>query len=286
MSYVYESADSPELSVSINQTGSSAKLRYTVLETTSSSTAITLVAAAAPAAMTVNGEVLIRQTLKPKIEGHDTWFVDVSYGPEDSKKSQEPPEAGDWRFSFDTTGGTHNLKQAIAEIWKGEASAGNPAPDLQLAIGFDGKEIKGVDIPVPVLRFTITAYYPAENVTTEFVANLARATGKTNDDDWLNFEEGELLFMGASGEGDIPTTAGARVKPIPVTLKFDASENRTSIPVGTLITVPSKKGWEYLDVKYEKIDDDNLVAMQPVHARVYQVHRDTDFAALFGFGGS
>lgn len=284
MSYVYESADSPELSVSINQTGSSAKLRYIVLETTSSSTAISLVSAEAPPSMVVNGELLIRQTFKPKIEGHDTWFVDVNYGPEDSKKSQEQPEAGMWKFSVDTTGGTHDLKQAIEEVWRGERSSTNPAPDLAGAIGYDGKEVKGVSVPVPLLRFTITAYYPPETITDEWWKEVSRATGKTNSEPWLCFGDCELLFMGGRGDGDFPTLAGPRTKPIAVQLLFDASENIDEPFMVGDIEVPSKKGWHHLDVKYEEVEDAGVVFMTAVHARVYKIFKEVEFAAIFGFG--
>lgn len=37
----------------------------------------------------------------------------MRYGTEDDRKSHEIPEAGFWRFSFDTTGGTHKVTQSL-----------------------------------------------------------------------------------------------------------------------------------------------------------------------------
>jgi hypothetical protein len=74
--------------------------------------------------------------------------VSVSFGPEDDEKSQQPPEAGLWHFSFDTTGGTHRITQSIETLWRGERSQSNPAPDLRGAVNYDGGKVQGVDIPV------------------------------------------------------------------------------------------------------------------------------------------
>jgi hypothetical protein len=139
---------------------------------------------------------------------------------------------------------------------------------------------------VPKLEFSITAYYAPQAVTTTFVANIARNTGKVNSATWLGFAAGELLFLGGSGQGDIPTVAGQRVKPIPITFKFAASENRTNIKVGD-ITVPSKAGWDYLWVRYEKIEDAGFVFPIPVHAYVEKVyeHAGIDSRRLLLHGG-
>jgi hypothetical protein len=133
------------------------------------------------------------------------------------------------------------------------------------------------------LEFSITAYYQPQAVTTAFMANIARNTGKVSSDAWLGFAAGEILFLGGTGNGDIPLVSGQRVKPVSVTFKFAASENRTNIKVGD-ITVPEKKGWHYLWVKYEKVEDSGFVFPIPVHAYVEKIYEETGFQALFGFG--
>jgi hypothetical protein len=226
----------------------------------------------------------VRQKVAPDPTGPESWEVTVSYGTEDEQKSQEPPEPGTWHFTFDTTGGTHKITQSLATLWRGERSGSYPAPNLKGAIGYDGKKVQGVEIVVPKLEFSITAYYQPQQITTTFMANVARNTGKTNLNPWLGFAGGEILFLGGTGQGDIPTVAGQRVKPASVTYKFAASENLIDIPVGDIV-VPSKKGWEYLWVRYEKIEETGFVFPIPVHAYVEKVYRDTDFGTLFGFGG-
>ena len=282
---VYEKSGSPRAKFA-NPTangGSSIEFTYVVLGTDSETVAANAALAVAPLAYLANGETLVRQEANASPTGPNSWEVSVSFGPEDDEKSQQPPEAGLWHFSFDTTGGTHRITQSIETLWRGERSQSNPAPDLRGAVNYDGGKVQGVDIPVPKLEFSITAYYAPQAVTTAFVANIARNTSKANSAAWLGFAAGELLFLGGNGQGEIPTAAGQRVKPIPITFKFAASENRENIQVGDIL-VPKKDGWDYLWVRYEKIEDAGVVYPIPVHAYVEKIHERVPFAQLFGFG--
>ena len=53
----------------------------------------------------------------------------------------------------------------------------------------------GVEVVVPELEFGITAYYPPASIDAEYMKNLTRKTGRTNDGEWLGFAEGEVLYM-------------------------------------------------------------------------------------------
>lgn len=281
---VYEKAKSPRARF-VNPTdnnGSSVEFTYVVIGTMDEIEAANAALAIAPLFYLVNTEFLIRQEAAPEATGPYSWDVVVKYGTEDQQKSQEPPQAGTWHFHFDTTGGTHKVTQSLQNIWKGERSQSYPAPNLFGAVNYDGKKVAGVEIIVPKLEFSVTAYYAPQTVTTAWMANIARNTGKVNSDDWLGFKGGEILFLGGSGEGDIPTVYGQRVKPVSVTFKFAASENKTDVKVGD-ITVPTKKGWHYLWVRYEKIESTGFVYPVPVHAYVEKIYEETGFAALFGF---
>ena len=85
---------------------------------------------------------------------------------------------------------------------------------------------------------------------------------------------GECLFLGASGskrgEDDWE-----------ITYRFAASPNRSSISVGP-ITVASKKGWEYLWVRYADEEDagSNTLVKKPIAAYVERVYEEGNFAAL------
>ena len=285
---VYEKHGSPDgrFVNPVDAAGSSFTYTYVVMGTSNVTTASSVVATAAPLVYLANdGQLLVRQEFIPKVTGPDSWEIGVRYGTEDDRKSHDPPAAGFWRFSFDTTGGTHKISQSIETVHRVEADPADPAPDLKQAIGWDGKKVNGVEIVVPKLEFDITAYYPPASITSDYMKTLARNTGRTNDGLWLGFAEGEVLYRGSTGDGDVPLASGARVKPVPIVHKFAASENVTDLAVGD-ITVPSKKGFEYLWVRYKQIESDDAtnIIPKPVHAYVERTYEKTDFAALFGFG--
>jgi len=99
-------------------------------------------------------------------------------------------------------------------------------------------------------------------------------TGKVNNASWKGFAAGEVLFLGVSGskrgEDDWE-----------ITFRFAASPNRTNIQIGN-ITVASKKGWEYLWVRYADVEDggSNTLVKQPVAVYVEKVYEEGDFSAL------
>lgn len=294
---IFELASSPEYTINENGRGSTARLTYGVLETSDVNIAIALARALAPLAVDANGETIVRQTIEPKPTGIDSWEIAVGYGSEDSQKSQEPPTPGTWKFSFDTTGGRQTITTAplVSRHWNdffGEA------PNLQGAINWDGQTAHGVEVIVPALKFTITAYYDPRTITTEFMREVARKTARQNDAEWLGFDPGEVLYFGGSGQGDIPTIAGQRVSPIAIQHTFEASETRTLTAAETDFTSGKwadgtendeviKRGWDYFWVWFKKRPDEDFskVVGRPAHGYVHRPYRELDFAAFFGFGG-
>ena len=228
------------------------------------------------------GFPLIRQEIALDDLGNNTWEGKVRYGLEGDSKSQEPPTAGTWHFDFDTTGGTHKITVAHQQT-KGQLSGSNLAPDLKGLIGWDGTKVEGTEIFVPKLEFSITAYYNADDVTMDFIRIYAQNTGKTNGVTWLGYSDAEVLFLGASGKGDIPLSYGQRIAPVAVTFKYAASETRRNFNVGDM-TVPLKRGWDYLSVKYEKAEQSGVTFPTPVHWYVNEVYEGIDFGDLFFFG--
>ncbi len=83
-----------------------------------------------------------------------------------------------------------------------------------------------------------------------------------------------MLFLGASG-----TKRGGGDWEI--TFRFAASRNRTNLTIGD-ITGISKKGWEYLWVRYADAEDANAKALikKPVAVYVEKVYEEGDFGLL------
>lgn len=238
-----------------------------------------------PIAIGLGLQFLVRQSIKVKPEGAGIYSAAVTYGPEDDEKSEKPFEPLEWKYSFDTTGGKH--KKGIAEEERTRQwcySMTNTPPDLKGAINFDGKKVNGVEVVVPNLEFSLTVFYAPQAVTVAFVQELARKTGRMNKDAWLGFQPGEVLFMGATGDGTVPTMRGQRVKPVPITFKYAASENRDDLIIGSNPAPITKRGWDYLWVRYERMENNGLDYPVPVHAYVDRVYPELAFKAFFKFG--
>ena len=183
----------------------------------------------------------------------------------------EPPEPV---FSFDTGGGTQHITQSLQTI-----SRHGPAATDKLggAIGFDGENIEGVDIAIPVYNFSETHYKSAGSVSLSYRLALFRVTGTVNSSSFKGFAAGEVLFLGASGSrrGDDADDDWE------ITYKFAAQQNRTGISVGEISGI-SKKGWEYLWVQYapEVDTDHSQIVKKPVAVYIEKVYPDGNFGDL------
>lgn len=268
----------------VDDSGSSFVHTFVVLGTDDSNAATQAVANEVPASYAAaDGQTLIRHRYVTRPTGPDSWEIEVHYGPEEDRRSISPPDPGEWRFDFDTTGATQKITQSLQTIADYEADPADPAPDLKQAIGWDGKKVNGVEIVVPKLSFGIVAAYTATTITMGWMKTLAANTGRTNNATWLGFAAGEVLYLGAVGNGYIQTLAGTRSKPIEVHHKFEASANLTGLAVGDMTGI-AKKGFEYLWVRYkdkESGDATNIVPV-PTHAYVERVYESFDFAAVLG----
>jgi hypothetical protein len=197
-----------------------------------------------------------------------TWKVIASFEAPDFGQGEDEEEPV---FSFDTGGGTQHISQSIQTV----AKYGPQASDLLGgAIGYDGENIAGVDITIPVFNFTETHFLPDSTVTPTYKWNLFKKTGNVNSATFRGLSQGEVLFLGAagskSGNGDWE-----------ITFRFAALPNKTNIQVGD-ITGISKKGWEYLWVQYA--DDVDTVKKQiikkPVAVYVEKLYEETSFSGL------
>lgn len=239
-----------------------------------------------PVALALGLNFLIRQKIRVQHQGAGLYLASVDYGPEDDPKSEKAPEPLDHKFAFDTTGGKHKLSLAEGgDLFRQWAYSPSLAPpDLKGAMNYDGKKVHGVDITVPNLEFTITVFYSPAVINITFVQEMGRKTGRVNSDPWLGFQPGELLFLGAAGDVPIPSLRGQKIKPIPIQLKFAASENRADIVVGSNPALITKEGWDYIWVRYERMENGGLDFPVPVHVYVDRVYPRLAFKPFFKFG--
>jgi len=134
--------------------------------------------------------------------------------------------------------------------------------------------VEGVDITVPVYSFSETHYLADAVVTPTYRGTLFSLTGKVNNAGFKGLAAGECLFLGAAG-----SKRGA--DDWEITFRFAASPNRTGITVGT-ITGISKKGWEYMWVRYADAEDvaARAIVKKPVAAYIEKVYEEGDLSTL------
>lgn len=247
-----ESADNP-----------SVELKYAVLGTDEDLEVNLLVEATIPAFF--GGRVF--QDYTKEALGGGVWNVSVHYG----KLAQK--ETGDSTFSFDTSGGSVHITQALEEVAV-YVPSGATAPNFKGAIGVTPDSVAGTDITVPVYAFSETHYLDDALVTPAYKATLFALTGRTNNATFKGFQAGEVLFLGARGskrgEEDWEVYFG-----------FAASQNVTGLTVGD-ITGIAKKGWEYLWVRYEDSEDTaaKTLIKKPVAVVIDRVYESGNMAGL------
>lgn len=192
-----------------------------------------------------------------------TWKVSVRYEKADS---EPPPETPEPVTSFDSTGGTQHITQSLATVGRHGPSASD---QLGGAIGYDGENVNGVDIAVPVWNWSETHYLQVINSAAYY-----GLTGKVNADVFRGFQPGEVLFLGASG-----SKRGDGLWEI--TFKFAASPNKTALTVGEITDI-AKKGWEYLWVQYgDDVDDTaKLRIKKPIAVYVEKVYEEGNLGSM------
>lgn len=199
--------------------------------------------------------------------GEEEWLGSVRWG------MLERKDTGDSQFSFDTSGGSQRITQALSTIQK--VAAAGTAPDFKGAIGVTENSVEGVDITVPVYNFEETHYIDAATVTAAYKNTLFTLTGQVNSLAFKGFSAGEVLFLGASG-------SARRHDQWEITFKFSASPNVTGLTVGPDISGVNKEGWDYLWVRYQDEEDGaaNKLVRVPEAAYVERVYNRGDLNLL------
>jgi hypothetical protein len=199
-----------------------------------------------------------------------TWKVRASFEIAEGSSSEAPQPV----FNFDTGGGTQHITQSLQTVGRYGPQASTA---LGGAIGFDGQNVAGVDITVPVYQFSEAHVFSPVFVTPAYPIALMSLTGAVNNAPFRGFAAGEVLFLGASG-----SRRGQGIDdPWEITFKFAASPNRTGMTVGS-ITGIQKRGWDYLWVQYgEDVDAAaKTLIKKPIAVYIEQVYPFGNFGAL------
>lgn len=211
-------------------------------------------------------------------QGGGIWSVDVNY--ERSKDRYE--------ISIDTTGGKSKRFVSIETTGYDLQLPGADAPDNGGLIGEQDDKVEGVDIVIPVFKFTIQLSLRFTTMEAGYVKKLYDFTGKTNnapcslywEDQELIFDTEELLFEGINAR----KTSDDELN---MTFKFEASKGDTAIEIENRNDI-NKPGWRFLDIKTARqrvAGPPPRIVQIPQFARVHKVYRTADFAELNLFNG-
>lgn len=225
--------------------------------------------------------------------GDDAWEVTATYKTLGADDEAQPFKRS---RSFDTSGGTQHMTQAIKHggTVLGERSwplplpglVGEPvggAPYAYHAINVDESGVKGVDVIAPALQWTETYDVPATYVTAAYIKTVAMLTGTINDANFRTFLPGEVLFAGCNGSQQWDSEKGDG--PWQLSYKFIASPNAgdgqtlPAIECGD-ITGIEKRGHDFLWVRYAEDVKNTVPLKKPKHVYVNKVYRDGNFSQL------
>jgi hypothetical protein len=224
---------------------------------------------------------LYRSSVKLSPRGGPYWDVEVSYTTiasesvlgEDPQQPPTPDPAAPLpgNFSMSTTGGTTKITQSLQTISVTKAGGG-AGVDHKGAIGVTRDSVEGVDIFSADPKFSFEA--KRAFITLQYYNTIMRLTGTVNATPFRNHAPGECLYLGADARGGGDG--------ITLTHQFASSPNRTNIVVSDEITVPVKRGWDYLWIQYvDKVDPTaGFRSKRPLYAFVEQVYRYENFAQL------
>lgn len=244
---------------------------FWVFGTKSEAEAYTVLSSSTPAITTFGGNSFRRESIRLEQvanawDGREAWDGTVTY-----KKIRREVTIEYQGSTGNTTAHITVSKQVLAKY----APEGETAPDMEGVIGFDDGEIQGADIIVPQPEFSISVEPIDITDPNAFLRTISNMTGKVNANTYLGFRAGELLFSGAEH-------SGASDKPFRVTYRFQCSPNLYDIEIGG-IRVAVKRGWDYLDVLYERTVDTTAKTLIKKPKAIY-IHRVYDYIP-FAFPG-
>jgi hypothetical protein len=246
-------------------------LRYKVVEVSDANTAAAYAIAMTPAMVSTEYGILYRDDVKVRRSAFNQWTIEVPY-------TTRKNATGEWTWDFDTTGGMIHLTQAKEEVARYPVAT---APNQLGSIAVDGDEVKGTEIIVPAMKMNVQYRHPLGVMTIARAKYLSNITGTVNNDTFLTFSPGEVLFLGSRGSDG--TDAEAQVS-----YQFAMAANTTGQTIGDIAGV-AKKAWEVAWIRYHDTittaDGKEHPTRVAKHVYIDRVYDEIPMATALGFGG-
>lgn len=262
-----------ELPDGISSTGNPATetRRLKIVDVTDRVTAVSYALAATPPIVATIYGILHRDDVRVTQSAYNQWMVEVPYG---VKKNI----TGEWTWDFDTTGGTVHITQAKEELRRYPTAT---APNQLGAIAIDGDEVKGTEIVIPAMKINVQFKHPLGVVTLAKAKFLSDITGTTNNDPFLSFAPGEVLFLGARGSDGSEADAT-------ISYQFAMAKNVTGLTIGGVAGV-AKRAWEVAWIRYQDTvtaaDGSDRKTRVAKFVYIDRVYEEIAMASALGFGG-
>lgn len=185
-------------------------------------------------------------------------------------------------ISFSTTAESKKITGSISTRTSLTCLPGWGVVNFGGAIGWNGEEIEGVDVMRPTLTFTYDEFFPYEDVNDDTMRYWAGKTGCINNDSYLGFEPGEVLFFGVSNCSieQLPLATGGFMPYWKMTFEFKIRHNETVV-VGSSVPF-SKRGWDHQWIDFRPVMEEATgdTVKIPVQVNVEQVYKETSFSCF------
>lgn len=213
---------------------------------------------------------LAEKRLEP-IDGMGFYLATCVWQTPDSQSNSGdyPRNEGEFAVTLEIT--TEQFDQKWSE--KKDVTPFGGGPDMNGAIEFDGEEVKGVQIEVPVMSFEEEHIFLASRITTAKVNDWGNRVGTVSSARFRGFDAGEVFLKGISTRRKGSDLASAN-------FAFAVSPNQKGLDFGDLKGV-NKDGWDYLWISFARDGADPILKPKPLYAYVHKLYRRTDMNDLF-----
>lgn len=281
---LYQLFDSGKFSIS--KSGSNVEIKAIAVATSEDDNSLSIELAVrtwAPAGSF--GLYLLDYTATPI--GGGLWNCTINYGPQEStpadplEPGDNPPEpegttplGAEWAFS--TTGGTAKITQARYTRGSFSPVGVIDIPDYGGAIGVTRDGVEGCDIVSRNFEFELTREIPTTTICMDYLRTLIDMTSTTNEFPFMQFDIGELLFLGATGRNKQGENWS-------VTYHFRGGKNEVALKIGTgsnQIIIDEKRAHDYLWVAYKDTVSSGRKVRIPQFAYTSVVYEQRPFSNL------
>ncbi len=202
------------------------------------------------------------------------WLAEVRYGAGSGFAALPPTLLTGFTGSLTTDKMTKGF-----EVVASGGSGGSAAPYRDGLIGVNSEgQAEGVDVLRPVFTRTFTNTLPVVDV--EASGGHAEAwlslLGKVNDNAYLGFPPGTLLFQGLSAEKQSTNQYAVRVE-------FGYRPTEHNIQIGDGMMLATLEGWDYLEI-VPMLSWDDVEQIVVAQADFYYVHRIYERATFANIG--